>query len=108
MPVEIRDLNGVPFECVKLSAVDFNGKEMDGNPFSAVPDWLREMSVDGRLDFNTDRQVDYACFTLKLFDERTQVVWPGDVIIYNSEVGVFVLPEKLATSLMTLKSDKEV
>lgn len=64
-------------EAVKVTAADYNGKDWDGSPFSALPDWLKEAIEQGIVSIEP-LNTDYALWRV------VTVVGPGDQIVRAS------------------------
>ncbi len=62
---------------VQITAADYNGKDWDGSPFSAIPEWLKEAIEQGLVSVEPS-STDYALWRV------TTVMGPGDRIVRAS------------------------
>lgn len=61
-------------EAVQVTAADYNGKDWDGSPFSAIPEWLRDAIEQGIVSVEPS-STDYAMWRV------VTVIGPGDRIV---------------------------
>jgi hypothetical protein len=70
-------------DCVRITAVDFNGKEFDGSPFKfdsdETPQWLKLAILDKQITIASSRSTDYAEFEI-ITAYGNVVAGPGDII----------------------------
>lgn len=94
---------------LKVTAVDYNGKEWDGTPLVQVgniPDWARGNGlIDHGLTLVESKGCDYAWFGFK--DEYGNVTWagPGDYIVKLNPTDKYlmVIPGKFMDRLLSME-----
>lgn len=92
-----------PEIAVRVTAADFNGKDWDGSPFSAMPDWLATAVKGGSITPHTRNSTDYAEWDV-VTSKGTISAGPGDWIIRRERGDLSVVDEADAFILINLRA----
>lgn len=88
---------------VRVTAADFNGREWDGRPFSAMPEWLIAAFNNGTVLPHTRNSTDYAEWDVTT-PRGVVSAGPGDYIIRRERGDLSVIDEVDAFILINLRA----